>query len=107
VVLFLGHQSIVAVLVAITLWGITFGGAPAQMQAAMSDLSGENADVANAFLPVSFNLAIFAAGVLGAALVDNFDGLMLPMVMSGLAVLLLGIAFRGRHSAFPARRRSD
>ncbi|MDQ0576617.1 MFS transporter [Agromyces albus] len=103
VVLFLGHQSIVAVLVAITLWGITFGGAPAQMQAAMSDLSGENADVANAFLPVSFNLAIFAAGVLGAALVDNFDGLMLPMVMSGLAILLLGIAYRGRHSAFPAR----
>ena len=104
VVLFLGHQSVVAVLVAITLWGVTFGGMPAQMQAAMSDVSGENADVANAFLPVSYNIAIFAAGVLGAALVDNFDGLSLPMVMSGLAILVLGVAFSGRDMAFPARR---
>lgn len=103
--LLFGNQSIVAVLIAIIMWGVTFGGAPAQMQAAMSELSGENADVANSFLPVSFNLAIFAAGVLGATVVDNFDALVLPMVMGGLAILVLGIAFRWRNSAFAHKSR--
>ena len=101
VILIVGHASLAAVLVAIVLWGIAFGGAAAQLQTAISAASGENADVANSMLGVAFNLAIFAAGVAGAVVISNFDGLVLPIVLVGLAAVALFIAVAGRRTAFP------
>lgn len=100
--LLLGHASIVAVLIATVLWGLAFGGSSAQLQSALTRSGREHSDVANSFLPVAFNLAIFAGGVLGALLLGSFDGLILPVVMItlGLAALLLTIV--GRRSAFAA-----
>ncbi|WP_284975943.1 MFS transporter [Arthrobacter sp. efr-133-TYG-104] len=97
VVLLFGNTSARAIIAATILWGITFGGAPAQLQAALTVTGGEESDVANSFLPVAFNLAIFAAGVLGAALLTNFSALVLTIVMivAGLAALLLTIYGRG------------
>ena len=102
VILWAGHASTPAIIAATVLWGLTFGGASAQLQAALTTTGGADSDVANAFLPVAFNLAIFAAGILGAALLTPFDGLVLPVVMIvfGLAALLLTVY--GRRSAFPA-----
>lgn len=99
-----GHGSLIVVLIAIVLWGIAFGGAAAQLQTAIGEASGENADIANALLGVSFNLAIFAAGILGAVLISGGDGLLLPSAMIGLAVLALAIAALGRRTAFPVGR---
>lgn len=96
-----GHASVVAVLAAIVLWGVAFGGAAAQLQTAISAASGENADMANSMLGVAFNLAIFAAGVSGAVVIGSFDGLLLPVVMAGLAAVALFIAVAGRRTAFP------
>jgi predicted MFS family arabinose efflux permease len=104
VVFVLGHQSLPAVLAAIVLWGVAFGGAAAQLQTAIGAAAGENADVANAMLGVAFNVAIFAAGVFGAVLISNLDGLALPVAMTVLAVTALVIALAGRHTAFPAKR---
>ena len=104
VVFFLGAHSIVAVLIALILWGIAFGGAAPQLQTAISEASGENADAANSLLGVAFNVAIFAAGVLGALLITAFDGMVLPVLMIGLAATALIIAFAARHAAFPAHR---
>lgn len=100
--LLIGHASIVAVLIATVLWGLAFGGSSAQLQSALTRSGREHSDVANSFLPVAFNLAIFSGGVLGALLLGTFDGLILPVVMValGLAALLLTIA--GRRSAFTA-----
>ncbi|WP_233199841.1 MFS transporter [Cryobacterium sp. N22] len=102
VILWAGHASTPAIIAATVLWGLTFGGASAQLQAALTTTGGADSDVANAFLPVAFNLAIFAAGILGAGLLTAFDGLVLPVVMIvfGLAALLLTVY--GRRSAFPA-----
>lgn len=88
---------------ATVLWGIMFGGAAAQLQAALTTTGGADSDVANSFLPVAFNLAIFTAGILGAALLTNFSGLVLAVVMivAGLAALMLTIY--GLRTAFPAR----
>ena len=47
VIFAVAHQSLVAVLAAIVLWGVAFGGAATQLQTAMAESSGENADVAN------------------------------------------------------------
>ncbi|MGY4858599.1 MFS transporter [Cryobacterium sp. AP23] len=103
-ILLLGQNSLVAVLVAIALWGVAFGGAAAQLQTAIGEASGANADTANALLGVSFNLAIFAAGVLGAVLIAGGNGLILPVAMIGLAAVALVIAGLARRSAFPVGR---
>lgn len=102
-VLLAGHGSAPAVAVAAVLWGLTFGGAAAQLQAALTTVGGENADVANAFLPVAFNVAIFAAGILGAALLTRVDGLVLPVVMIAFGAVALALTLYGRRSAFPAQ----
>jgi predicted MFS family arabinose efflux permease len=95
-----GAHSLGAVLVAIVLWGLAFGGAATQLQTAMGEASGENADVANSLLTVSFNLAIFAAGV-GGALVIGVDAVALPIVMVLFAAVALIVVAIGRRSAFP------
>lgn len=102
VVFVLGAHSLVAVIVALILWGVAFGGAAPQLQTAISQASGENADVANSLLGVAFNVAIFAAGVLGAVLISSYDGIVLPILMVGLAATALVITFTARHAAFPS-----
>ncbi|WP_323741689.1 MFS transporter [Curtobacterium sp. VKM Ac-2865] len=103
-ILLVGRGAPALVLVASVLWGITFGGASAQLQSALSRSGRENSDVANSFLPVAFNLAIFAAGVIGAVLLERFDALVLAVLMAGLGVIALLITLRGRRSAFAADR---
>ncbi|NQW87688.1 MULTISPECIES: MFS transporter [unclassified Frigoribacterium] len=102
VVLLVGHASVPAVVVAAVLWGVTFGGASAQLQAALTTVGGDNADVANAFLPVAFNVAIFFAGIVGAALLTVADGLVLPVLMIGFGVVAFALTVYGRRNAFPA-----
>ncbi|MCD5344181.1 MFS transporter [Arthrobacter sp. AK04] len=96
-----GRASLLAVLAAIVLWGIAFGGAAAQLQTAISAASGENADVANSMLGVAFNLAIFAAGVAGAVVISSLGGMVLPAALVALAAVALVIAVAGRRTAFP------
>ncbi len=96
--------GVVTVFIAIVLWGVAFGGAAAQLQTAISEASGNNADVANSTLGVAFNLAIFAAGVTGAMIIGAYGGQMLPFVMVVLALIGLVIALAGRRAAFPAGR---
>jgi len=99
-ILLIGHSSTAAVVTATIMWGITFGGASAQLQAALTSTGGNDSDVANSFLPVAFNIAIFLAGILGAALLAGFDGLILPVVMIVSGLLALALTFYGRRNAF-------
>ncbi|MGO4689204.1 MFS transporter [Glaciibacter sp. 2TAF33] len=100
VMLLAGHNSTPAIVVATVLWGITFGGASAQVQAALTSAGGDNSDVANSFLPVAFNVAIFVAGILGAALLTHFDGLVMPIVMIVFGLIALLLTIYGRRTAF-------
>ncbi|WP_449371812.1 MFS transporter [Arthrobacter psychrolactophilus] len=104
VVFVLGAHYLVAVIVALVLWGIAFGGAAPQLQTAISQASGENADVANSLLGVAFNVAIFCAGVLGAVLISSYSGMTLPILMIALATTALVIVFTARRAAFPSHR---
>ena len=104
VIFAVAHHSLVAVLTAIVLWGVAFGGAATQLQTAMAESSGENADVANSLVGVAFNIAIFGGGVAGAVLITFDDGLGLPTVMIALALVAFCVAFAARRSAFPPRR---
>lgn len=107
IVLLVGHASPVAVLTAAVLWGLTFGGASAQLQAVLTRVGGDNADVASSFLPVAFNVAIFAAGLLGAGLITRFDGLALAAVMIALGAVALVLTLVGRRTAFTAPERRE
>ncbi len=102
VVLLTASSSPAAVLAAAVLWGLGFGGSSTQLQTALTAAAGENADVASAFLPVAFNVAIFAAGILGGLLLQGFGGFVLPVTMVTLGVVAFVLTIVGRRSAFPA-----
>ncbi|MDF2443475.1 MAG: hypothetical protein JWR01_1678, partial [Subtercola sp.] len=102
-VLFIGHASAPAILIAAALWGVSFGGASPQLQNALTHAGRDNADIANSFLPVAFNLAIFGAGILGALLLTAADGLILPAAMTLLGLLALTLTLVGRRTAFADR----
>lgn len=97
-VLLLGRGSSAAVLAAVVLWGIGYGGAATLLQTAIANAAGPNADVANSMLGVAFNLAIFGAGVLGAVVISAASGLALPVVMVVLALAALAIALTAHTS---------
>jgi predicted MFS family arabinose efflux permease len=101
-ILLVAHASSAAVLAAAALWGITFGGASAQLQAALTLAGKENSDIANSFLPVAFNLAIFTAGTLGAILLAHFTALILAALMAALGAVALLLTFHGLRTAFTA-----
>jgi predicted MFS family arabinose efflux permease len=104
VVLLVGQPSLALVVVAIILWGFGYGGAATQLQTAVSEASGENADVANSMLGVAFNLAIFAGGVLGAVLISGDPAVALPAVMIALPLIAFAVALVARRTAFPTGR---
>ncbi|MYQ37452.1 Predicted arabinose efflux permease, MFS family [Streptomyces sp. LamerLS-316] len=97
------HSSVFALL-AIVLWGLAFGGSATQVQTAMGEAAGENADAANAMLTTSFNLAIFAGGAAGAVVVDGVGAPALPAGMIALGLVALVTVGFGRRAAFPAGR---
>ena len=103
VVLVLGSHSPTAIYCAIALWGLTFGGASPQLQRPLSAVSGDDADVANSFLPVAFNLAIFVAGILGAVVLTTVGGLLLPVTITVFGVLGLLVVLRCRSAIYPGR----
>ncbi|MFE6933376.1 MFS transporter [Streptomyces sp. NPDC057699] len=98
------QHSTVFALLAIALWGLAFGGSATQVQTAMGEAAGENADAANAMLTTSFNLAIFAGGAAGAVVVDGVGAAALPAGMIALALVALVTVGLGRRAAFPAGR---
>jgi predicted MFS family arabinose efflux permease len=99
-ILLVAHTSSAAVLAAAGIWGITFGGVAAQLQAALTLAGKENSDIANSFLPVAFNLAIFAAGTLGAVLIAHFSALVLAALMAALGAVALTLTLYGLRAAF-------
>jgi predicted MFS family arabinose efflux permease len=100
VILLVSHTSTPAIIGATIVWGATFGGASAQLQSFLTRAGGDESDVANSFLPVAFNVAIFVAGILGAGLLTALDGLVLPIVMIVFGAAALLLTFYGRRTAF-------
>jgi predicted MFS family arabinose efflux permease len=103
-ILYVDHRSPLAIYLAVVLWGLTFGGASPQLQRPLSAVSGDNADVANSFLPVAFNIAIFAAGVLGAVLLGAAGGLVVPLAMTVFGTIALFVIVMSRRSVYPTGR---
>ena len=105
-VLFAAHSSLPAIVAALALWGLAYGGAATEIQTAMSHAVGANADVGNSLVGTSWNVAIFTGGVAGAVVINTAGGRFLPLVMVALPAIALALVLTGRRAAFPAARPS-
>lgn len=102
-VLFAAPPSAAAVVGALALWGLAYGGTATQLQTAMSNAVGANADVGNSLVGTSWNVAIFTGGVTGAVVINTLGGQFLPVVMIVLPAVALALVVTGRRVAFPRR----
>lgn len=98
--------STLALYAAVAVWGVAFGGASPQLQRPLAAAGGQDADVANSFLPVAFNLAIFGAGVLGAVVLDAGGALLLPVAMTVFGGASFAVLALGCKTIWPARTTS-
>ncbi|GAA3881936.1 MFS transporter [Saccharothrix violaceirubra] len=89
-------------LVAITVWGLAWGGVPTLLQTAAAVAAGPYADPAQAALVTLWNVAIAAGGVAGGVLLSQ-AGPTAPAYTA--AVLLLFLAAVGRRNREPAPSR--
>ncbi|CAH1221725.1 Purine ribonucleoside efflux pump NepI [Paenibacillus auburnensis] len=79
------HQPLI-VLTAVSLWGLTFGGAATLLQTAIAKAAGKSADIAQSMLVTAWNLAIGGGGIVGGLLLELLGSGFLP---GSLFVLLL------------------
>ncbi|MGP7817323.1 MFS transporter [Niallia sp. 01092] len=79
----------------VAIWGLTFGGAATLLQTASAEAAGENADVAQAMLVTSWNLAIGGGGVVGGIFLEIIGIQTLPwaillLILSAFIVVKFG-----------------
>jgi predicted MFS family arabinose efflux permease len=99
-ILFAVEGSTPLAILAIILWGLGFGGSATQIQTAAGGAAGENTTAAISMVVTSFNLAIFAAGIVGAVFVDGVGARVIPVAMIALAAIALIAIGLGRRAAF-------
>lgn len=79
------HQPVI-LLSAVSIWGLTFGGAATLLQTAIAQAAGKSADIAQSMLVTAWNLAIGGGGIVGGVLLELLGGAVLP---GSLLILLL------------------
>lgn len=100
-----GSASPAVIMIGVTIWGLTFGGAATLLQTALADAAGDGADVALSMNVVAWNSAIAGGGLLGGALFDIWGAASLPWAVTGLAVAGFLIAWHSRSCGFPPGHR--
>lgn len=89
--------------IAVTIWGLTFGGAATLTQTAIADNAKKGADIAQSMLVTVWNLAIGGGSAIGAILIESFDVGSFPWVMFILILLGFLVAFRANVYGFPQK----
>ncbi|WJD60708.1 MFS transporter [Pseudomonas kurunegalensis] len=93
--------SAAMVLVAVAIWGLSFGGAGTLVQTALADTAGKGADVAIAINVVGWNGAIAGGGILGGLLLNGGGLSFFPWVLIGLLILAILIVWSAKRRGFP------
>lgn len=99
------HGSPIMVLAGVTIWGLTFGGAPTLLQTALADCAGDHADVAQSILVTVFNLAVAGGGLIGGLAMDKAGAASLPWIVLPLILLALAAAWQAESHGFRSGRR--
>lgn len=97
--------SPVLVYVAVTLWGLGWGGVPTLLQTAAGNAGGAAADNAQAMLVTLWNAAMAAGGVAGGVLLDAAGPTSFPWTLLLLLLPVLAVVLGARRHGFPARSR--
>ncbi|NUT98792.1 MAG: MFS transporter [Saccharothrix sp.] len=100
-------ESDVLVYVAVTLWGLGWGGVPTLLQTAVSVAGGESADTAQAMLVTLWNVAMAAGGGLGGVLLDNLGPRSFPWSVLILLAPVLVVVLWAKAHGFPGKRLSE
>ena len=92
------------VLTGVAIWGLTFGGAPTLLQAALGYCAGDHADVAQSTFVTVFNLAVAGGGLIGGLVIDHLGADALPWAALPLAILALMTSWRSQAHGFRVGR---
>ncbi|MFD7340978.1 MFS transporter [Streptomyces violascens] len=99
-------DSTAMVYVAVTLWGLGWGGAPTLLQTAVGDAGGEHADAAQAMLVTLWNVAMAGGGIVGGILLNLLGSTSFPWSILVLLAPVLTVVLGARAHGFPAKRGS-
>jgi len=91
------------VYVAVTLWGLGWGGAPTLLQTAAGDAGGEHADAAQAMLVTLWNAAMALGGVVGGVLLGALGPQSFPWSVLALLVPVAAVVLASAAHGFPRR----
>ncbi|WP_318528611.1 MFS transporter [Kosakonia cowanii] len=105
-VLAAGMREQAVVMLAVIVWGWSFGGASTQMQTAAADSAGNHVDVVQAMVTTAWNLAIASGGVIGGVLLNNAGAASFPWAVMAFMAVALFIAYVGKNHAFRPGARS-
>lgn len=94
-----GHSPLMVTL-CVAIWGLTFGGAATLLQTAIADATGEQGDMAQSLVVVSWNLAIAGGGLSGGILLNTAGVGIFPWTMLVLLLAALIIAWCAKHHGF-------
>ncbi|MBY9079116.1 MFS transporter [Paenibacillus sp. HN-1] len=92
------------ILLGVTAWGLTFGGAATLLQTAIAQAGGKGADIAQSMLVTVWNLAIGGGGIIGAILLEWFGAEYLPASLFILLLPALIIAGWAQKHGFPRKK---
>lgn len=102
-----GHSPLMVTL-CVAIWGLTFGGAATLLQTAIADATGEQGDIAQSLVVVSWNLAIAGGGLSGGILLNTAGVGIFPWTMLVLLLAALIIAWCAkRHGFKPGARYAE
>lgn len=103
----LASSSVPVLILAVILWGLTFGSAAAPLQTASADVAGHHANTAQSVQATVWNLAIFGGALLGGLFLDTMGSGVFPAAIIALSVTAFVISFTGHRHAFPRGARAD
>ncbi|AQS89876.1 MFS transporter [Gluconobacter albidus] len=101
----IGSASPVVIVIGVTIWGLTFGGAATLLQTALADAAGDGVDVALSMNVVVWNSAIAGGGVLGGVLLQTWGATSFPWAVLGLAGVGFLITWQARSYGFRSGHR--
>ncbi|KAA0570248.1 MFS transporter [Azospirillum sp. Sh1] len=83
-------------------WGLAFGGAATLFQTASARAAGESADVAQAMIVTTWNIAIAGGGVVGGTLLETLGATYFPWALITLLIPTLAMAWKANRHGFPS-----
>lgn len=101
----IGSASPAVIIIGVTIWGLTFGGAATLLQTALADAAGDGADVALSMNVVAWNSAIAGGSLLGGVLLNKWGAASFPWAVIGLVAVSFLIAWQARSHGFRSGHR--